>query len=153
MPVSIHNIPYPLLLLLIYYLSDIELIREAEHFIYIENQFLCVHSDDAIAWFDLLTVLFSISATKDGEQIVNKIAEALVERIIRAHRDGNKFKVFIAIPELPGFAGNVKDESSLQFIMAGQYRTINRGGSSIYEQLWKAGIEPYVSTFFAVRLR
>ena len=46
------------------------------------------------------------------------------------------------LPEVPGFAGNVKDESSVKTIMAAQYRTINRGGSSIYEELKKADIEP-----------
>ncbi|KAL0576186.1 hypothetical protein V5O48_005784 [Marasmius crinis-equi] len=101
----------------------IELIREAKHFIYIENQFF-------------------ISATKDGEQVKNRIAGALVERIVRAAREGTKFFVIVCIPEVPGFAGDVKDESSVKIIMAGQYRTINRGGSSIYEEIRKAGFEP-----------
>lgn len=52
-------------------------------------------------------------------------------------------KVFVVIPELPGFAGDVKNESGLKTIMAAQYRTMNRGGSSIYEQIRKAGFEPY----------
>lgn len=43
---------------------------------------------------------------------------------------------------MPGFAGNVKDESSVKTIMAAQYRTMNRGGASIYEELRKAAIEP-----------
>lgn len=51
-------------------------------------------------------------------------------------------QVVVVIPEVPGFAGNVKDESSVQVIMAAQYRTINRGGASIYEELRKANIEP-----------
>ena len=36
----------------------------------------------------------------------------------------------------------VKDESSVKTIMAGQYRTMNRGGHSIYEEVRKAGYEP-----------
>jgi phospholipase D1/2 len=47
------------------------------------------------------------------------------------------------IPEVPGFAGNIKDESALKIIMAAQWRTINRGGHSIYEEIRKAGYEPY----------
>jgi phospholipase D1/2 len=43
---------------------------------------------------------------------------------------------------LPGFAGDVKSEGSLKIIMAAQYRTMNRGGSSIYEDIRKAGYEP-----------
>jgi phospholipase D1/2 len=48
----------------------------------------------------------------------------------------------VVIPELPGFAGDVKKESSLKTIMAAQYRTINRGGKSIFEELRKARINP-----------
>lgn len=96
---------------------------------------------------------------------MNQIAAALVERIVRAAREGKKFKVrstffvsanqkklmclffgqvVVAIPEVPGFAGDVKNESSIKTIMAAQYRTINRGGSSIYEEVRKAGYEPWV---------
>lgn len=51
-------------------------------------------------------------------------------------------QVVVVIPELPGFAGDVKSEKSLKIIMAAQYRTINRGGSSIYEEVRRAGFEP-----------
>jgi phospholipase D1/2 len=50
--------------------------------------------------------------------------------------------VIVVIPELPAFAGDVKNESSLKTIMAAQYRTINRGGNSIYEEIRNAGFEP-----------
>ncbi|KIJ62481.1 hypothetical protein HYDPIDRAFT_30440 [Hydnomerulius pinastri MD-312] len=101
----------------------IQLIREASHFIYIENQFF-------------------ISNTRDEGPVRNQIARALVERIIAAAKDGKKFKVVVVIPELPGFAGDVKSETALKTIMAAQYRTINRGGHSIYEEIRKAGYEP-----------
>ncbi|TFK38573.1 phospholipase D [Crucibulum laeve] len=101
----------------------IQLIKEAEHFIYIENQFF-------------------ISSTKKGESVTNQIARALVDRIVRAANEGEKFKVIVTIPEVPGFAGDIKAEGSLKVIMAAQYRTINRGGSSIYEEIRKAGYEP-----------
>ncbi|KAG7085424.1 hypothetical protein E1B28_002985 [Marasmius oreades] len=101
----------------------IQMIREANHFIYIENQFF-------------------ISATKDGEQIKNRIAGALVERIVKAAQEGRKFFVMVVIPEVPGFSGNIKDETAVKTIMAAQYRTMNRGGSSIYEEIRKAGYEP-----------
>ncbi|THH27911.1 hypothetical protein EUX98_g6279 [Antrodiella citrinella] len=100
-----------------------QLIREAKHYIYIENQFF-------------------ISATNDKSPIKNQIAKALVERIILASENDDKFRVVVVLPEVPGFAGNVKDESSVKIIMAAQYRTINRGGSSIYEELRKVNIEP-----------
>ncbi|KAM6499803.1 phospholipase D/nuclease [Amanita muscaria] len=101
----------------------IKLIQEAERFIYIENQFF-------------------ISSTGDDGAVKNQIAKALVERILRAATQGSKFTVTVVIPELPGFAGDVKDTASLKFIMGAQYRTINRGGHSIYEELRKANLEP-----------
>ncbi|KAF9076259.1 hypothetical protein BDP27DRAFT_1398485 [Rhodocollybia butyracea] len=101
----------------------IQLINESRHYIYIENQFF-------------------ISATHKGDVVTNQIAGALAQRIIRAARDGQNFKVVVVIPEVPAFSGNIKDESSLKTIMAAQYRTINRGGHSIYEVVRKAGYEP-----------
>ncbi|KAF8622038.1 hypothetical protein AX15_007323 [Amanita polypyramis BW_CC] len=100
-----------------------KLILEAERFIYIENQFF-------------------VSSTKNDDVVKNKIAGALVDRIVRAAREGAEFTVIVVIPELPAFAGDVKDTSSLKFILGAQYRTINRGGHSIYEEIRKAGYEP-----------
>ncbi|KAF9244484.1 hypothetical protein BU15DRAFT_85872 [Melanogaster broomeanus] len=91
----------------------IQLIREANHFIYIG----------------------SISNTQDDGPVKNKIAKALVERISRCRQSRTKgSRSWSFIPELPGFAGDT--------IMAAQYRTINRGGHSIYEEIRKAGYEP-----------
>ncbi|OAX38224.1 phospholipase D/nuclease [Rhizopogon vinicolor AM-OR11-026] len=101
----------------------IQMIKEANHFIYIENQFF-------------------ISNTRTEGPVKNQIAKALVERIIEAARDGRKFKVIVVIPELPGFAGDIKNDTALKTIMAAQYRTINRGGHSIYEDIRAAGFEP-----------
>ncbi|KAG9018728.1 hypothetical protein FRB90_010196 [Tulasnella sp. 427] len=101
----------------------IQMIREANHFIYIENQFF-------------------ISNAGDKGPIENRIAEALVERILSAARSGQKFKVFVVIPEVPGFAGDIKQQDGLKTIMAAQWRTINRGGGSIYEKIRDAGYEP-----------
>ncbi|KAJ6452893.1 hypothetical protein C8R47DRAFT_262895 [Mycena vitilis] len=101
----------------------IKLIEESEHFIYIENQFF-------------------ISSTYDKDEVKNQIARALVERIVRAAQADQKFQVIVTIPEVPGFSGNIKDQGGLKTIMAAQYRTINRGGHSIYEEIRKAGFEP-----------
>jgi phospholipase D1/2 len=101
----------------------IQLIREANHFVYIENQFF-------------------ISNTGKEGPVKNQIAAALVERIIAAARSGTKFKVIVVIPEVPGFAGDVKKENSIKTIMAAQYRTINRGGYSIFEEISRAQLDP-----------
>ena len=55
----------------------------------------------------------------------NLIAKALVDRILIAARDGANFKVVVVIPEVPGFAGQIKDESALKTIMAAQVRLIS----------------------------
>lgn len=85
---------------------------------------------------------FSISNTGDTGPVKNQIAKALVDRILRAATEGKKFKVVVLIPEVPGFAGDISDETAIKVIMAGQYRTINRGGDSIYEVIRNAGFEP-----------
>ncbi|TPR03344.1 Homocysteine S-methyltransferase family protein [Aspergillus niger] len=101
-------------------------IRNSQHFIYIENQFF-------------------ITATGDAQKPVeNKIGVAIVERILRAARAGEKFKIIVVIPSVPCFAGDLSDESTLgtRAIMEFQYNCINRGGSSIMEMIAKEGFNP-----------
>ncbi|KAI0263930.1 phospholipase D [Gloeopeniophorella convolvens] len=112
------------------YLKAIQL---SEHFVYIENQFF-------------------ITSTVVGDvTIENKIGDAIVHRIIRAHREGTKWKCCIVIPLLPGFPFPVDhtDASSLRIILECQNRTIGRGPNSIFSRLRKEGIDPdeYVSVF------
>ena len=47
---------------------------------------------------------------------------------------------------MPGFAGDIKTDKSVKHILAAQYRTINRGGNSIYELIRKEGYDPCVSS-------
>ncbi|KAK4692964.1 phospholipase D1/2, partial [Lecanoromycetidae sp. Uapishka_2] len=104
----------------------IGVIQAAEHFVYIENQFF-------------------ITATSDEQKPVkNKIGAAIVERIVRAAKAGQKFKVIVCIPAIPGFAGDLKDDASLgtRAIMEFQYNSINRGGHSIMEMIAKEGYDP-----------
>ncbi|KAF8802982.1 phospholipase D/nuclease [Phlegmacium glaucopus] len=96
----------------------IQLINEANHYIYIGI----------------------ISATMSGDVVTNTIAKALLERIVRAAKEGKKFKVVVVIPEVPGFSGDIKDVRAIKTIMGAQYRTINRGGHSIYDGIRDAGI-------------
>ncbi|RYO72663.1 hypothetical protein AA0113_g918 [Alternaria arborescens] len=103
-----------------------EVIRNSKHFIYIENQFF-------------------ITATGDQQKpIKNKIGAAMVERIIRAARNGEKYKMIVMIPAVPAFAGDLKLDEALgtRAIMEFQYDSINRGGHSIYEEIAKAGFNP-----------
>ncbi|KAJ7474517.1 hypothetical protein B0H11DRAFT_2282327 [Mycena galericulata] len=112
--------------------ASITLIKEEQHFIYIENQFF-------------------ISSIYDKDEVNNQIARALVERIVCAAQPGKSSsfyrvdahapKVIVMIPELPAFSGNIKDEGSLKIVVVAQYRTIDRGGQSIHEDIRKAGHE------------
>lgn len=101
-------------------------IRNSQHFIYIENQFF-------------------ITATSNAQSPVkNLIGAAIVERILRAARAGEKYKIIVVIPSVPGFAGDLKDDAALgtRAIMEYQYNAINRGGHSIMELIAKEGYNP-----------
>lgn len=96
-----------------------ELIRNAENFIYIENQFFVTTCDP----------------DKDLD-VKNRIGRELVDRIVKAHKAQKNFRVYIVLPLLPGF-------DSFNAIQAVQYynlRSIKLGDYSIYNSLKKEGI-------------
>lgn len=104
----------------------IDIIQRSQHFVYIENQFF-------------------ITATGDQQKPVkNQIGRALVERIIRAARAGQRYKVIVLMPSVPAFAGDLRDDAALgtRAIMEFQYNSINRGGHSIMEMIAREGINP-----------
>ncbi|KAJ7696033.1 phospholipase D [Mycena rosella] len=112
------------------YLKAIQL---SEHFVYIENQF------------------FITSTVVNDIKVENKIGDAIVKRIIRAHHDDMPWKCCIMIPVLPGFTFPVdhSDASAIRIILECQNRTIARGPHSIFSRLRKEGIDPdeYISVF------
>jgi phospholipase D1/2 len=79
----------------------------------------------------------------DGVPIENGIGDALVERIIRAHKEKTPWKACIVIPLLPGYTYPIDsgEGSSVRLIMECQNRTISRGSSSIFSRLRKEGID------------
>ncbi|TKA73070.1 hypothetical protein B0A49_02153 [Cryomyces minteri] len=104
----------------------IKTIRESKHFVYIENQFF-------------------ITATSDRQRpIKNKIGAAITERIIRAARNREQYMVFVMMPAIPAFAGDLQSDDALstRCIMEFQYNSINRGGHSIMETIAREGIDP-----------
>jgi phospholipase D1/2 len=108
-------------------------IEQSEHFVYIENQF------------------FITSCECDGTQIENAIGDALVNRIIRAHKEGTEWRAVILLPLMPGFQNTIDspDGSSLRLIMYAQYYSLCRGDTSIFAKLKRAGLEPedYISVY------
>ncbi|OMJ91836.1 hypothetical protein SteCoe_5508 [Stentor coeruleus] len=95
----------------------LNLIDEADHFIYIENQFF-------------------ISSTA-GNPVKNSIAQALVDRIKIAALNKEKFKVIVVLPLLPGFSGGIDEAAAsvLRIQLHWLYATISRGENSILKQL------------------
>lgn len=114
----------------------VKLIEESEHFVYMENQF------------------FVTSTETLNTKVVNRIGDALVERILRAHRNDEEWRCCILLPLMPGFQNTVDqaEGSSVRLIMQFQYRSICRGPHSIFGRLEAAGINPedYIS-FFSLR--
>jgi len=114
----------------------VKLIEKSEHFVYIENQF------------------FIISCEVEGTKVQNTIGDALVERIIRAAASNEAWLAVIVIPLMPGFQNTVdqQDGTSIRLIMQYQFRSINRGESSIFGRLRAAGLDPedYIQ-FYSLR--
>ncbi|XP_011059862.1 PREDICTED: phospholipase D1 isoform X5 [Acromyrmex echinatior] len=103
----------------------IQAISEAERYIYIENQF------------------FITLASMDKGGVKNQIGKTLLKRILRAHREGAVFRVFVVMPLLPGFEGEVGGPSgtALRAITHWNYNSISRGKDSILNQLLEAGVK------------
>lgn len=114
----------------------LKLIEQSEHYIYIENQF------------------FVTTSSWDGVIIENRIGDAIVDRIIKAHVEKKTWKAFIIIPLMPGFDSPVDQPgaSSLRVIVQCQYCSISRGPTSIFGKLQKLGINPHEYIhFFSLR--
>jgi len=114
----------------------LKLIETSEHFVYLENQF------------------FVTASAFDGTVIENRIGDALVDRIIRAHNEKKKWKAVIMIPLMPGFESQVDEAegSAVRVIMQCQYMSISRGSTSIFAKLRKMKINPYdYIQFFSLR--
>lgn len=111
-------------------------IQMSDHFVYIENQF------------------FVTSTEVEGTVIENNIGNALVSRIIRAHREDTQWRAIIVIPLIPGFPMPISepDASSVRIICESQFHSICRGEHSIFGKLRREGIDPdqYIG-FFSLR--
>ncbi|XP_061024323.1 phospholipase D1 isoform X4 [Dama dama] len=92
-------------------------IENSKHYIYIENQFFISCADDRV--------------------VFNRIGNAIAQRILKAHRGSQRYRVYVVIPLLPGFEGDISTGggNALQAIMHFNYRTMCRGENSILGQL------------------
>ncbi|XP_071943012.1 phospholipase D1-like [Antedon mediterranea] len=97
-------------------------IQTAEHYIYIENQFFISLIDDS--------------------EVTNQIANALFQRIVKAYREKATFRVYVVLPLLPAFQGEVGEDEgrSIHAILHWEYKSICKGEGSLLERLKKEGI-------------
>ncbi|XP_053566112.1 phospholipase D1 [Bombina bombina] len=95
----------------------VHVIENSKHYIYIENQFFISCADNKV--------------------VFNKIGDTIAQRILKAHRENKRYRVYVITPLLPGFEGDISTGggSALQAVMHFNYRTICRGENSIIGQL------------------
>ena len=108
-----------------------QIIEEAQHFVYIENQF------------------FITATGEEQAPIHNTIGRAMVNAVIRAAKEERTFRIIIIIPAIPGFAGDLRGDAAIgtRAIMDYQYKSIARGEHSIMGQIKKAGYDPHKYIF------
>uniref|UniRef100_A0A1I8MGT7 Phospholipase n=1 Tax=Musca domestica TaxID=7370 RepID=A0A1I8MGT7_MUSDO len=106
----------------------IQTITKAQHYIYIENQFF---------------ITMQLGATGTLSNVRNQIGEALFKRIVRAHKERKVFRVYVVMPLLPGFEGDVGGSSgnAVRAITHWNYASISRGKSAILVRLKEIGIK------------
>ncbi|KAI5777723.1 phospholipase D/transphosphatidylase [Geopyxis carbonaria] len=120
-------------------------ISTAQNFVYIENQF-----------FITSTTPSDSKSTRNPEfPVANRIGAAIVEAISRAHAEDRKFRVIVVMPAIPGFPGDLRQDSATgtRAIIDYQYKSICRGEHSIFGRLRARGIDPgaYIR-FFNLRV-
>ena len=104
------------------------LIDNAKHYIYIENQFF-------------ITKTFSEDERKESglnldKIVLNEIGYHLRCRIERAYKEKTNFRVFICIPLLPGFSGTPGESSTMNGVLKHTFQSISHNkGMSLMEKL------------------
>lgn len=112
-------------------------IKNAQHFIYIENQF------------------FISSQNGSWGKVQNEVQSAIVERIVRAHKANEDFHVMIIIPLKPEFSGdwddNDGDGKALRTVTFWVEATLYRGEDSLFSKLESMNIPKEVAIkYFSV---
>jgi phospholipase D1/2 len=110
-----------------------EIIRNAQHYVYIENQFF-----------------ITATTQNDKNPVHNQIGAAMVDAVVRAAKEERNFKIIILIPAIPGFAGDLRDNAAAgtRAIMDYQFKSICRGDESIFGRIKAQGVDPEKHIFF-----
>nr|XP_016943422.1 phospholipase D2 isoform X1 [Drosophila suzukii]XP_016943425.1 phospholipase D2 isoform X1 [Drosophila suzukii] len=108
----------------------IQTITKAQHYVYIENQFF-------------ITMQLGMGVPGAHNNVRNQIGETLFKRIVRAHKERKPFRVFVIMPLLPGFEGDVGGSTGIavRAITHWNYASISRGRTAILNRLEEAGID------------
>ena len=115
----------------------LDAIRNAKHFIYIENQF------------------FISSQEGFWRKVQNRIQSALVERIVRAHKARENFHVMVMTPLKPEFPGDWDSSDfngdALRAVTFWNQATIYHGEDSLFKKLEKENIPKDIAkNYFSV---
>ena len=108
-----------------------ELIENSKHYIFIENQFFISKS-----YTDEEKKKKNINEFSKDELVKNEISLYIRRRIEKAYENNENFKVFVFIPLISAYPGNIDVNQGLQLILKHMYKTINRNnGLSLIELL------------------
>ena len=119
------------------YNAYVDAIKNAKHFIYIENQF------------------FISSQEGFWRKVQNKTQSALVERIVQAHEAGENFHVMVITPLKPEFPGDWdssdRNGDALRSVTFWAQATICHGKDSLFSKLEKRNIPKEIAgKYFSV---
>ena len=111
------------------YNAYLQAIENAEHFIYIENQFFI----------------------SSHGKVQNKIMLTLADRIYRAHQQSQDFRAMVIIPLKPEFPEKWDADDNLRLVSYETYATIYRGEDCLMNRLKEKGIpSEAIPNYFSV---
>ena len=111
------------------YNAYLQAIENAEHFIYIENQFFI----------------------SSHGNVYNKVMSTLADRIYRAHQESQDFRAMIIIPLKPEFPEKWDTDVNLRFVSYKTYATIYHGKECLMNRLKEKGIpSEAIPNYFSV---
>ncbi|CAG0903669.1 unnamed protein product [Darwinula stevensoni] len=95
-------------------------------------------------------------STRPGSIVQNKVADSLFQRILRAHEKGEELRVYVVLPLLPAFPGEITKGNvgkPIQTITHWNYLSISKGANSLLSRLRAAGIQDHSQyiNFFSLR--
>ncbi|CAD6195581.1 unnamed protein product [Caenorhabditis auriculariae] len=106
-------------------MAYLSLIANSKHYLYIENQFFV--------------------SMIDSNDVTNEVCKVIYNRIVRAYKEKENYRVYILIPLMPGFEGDVgaPGGSSLQAVLHWTFQSLSQGPNSLIERLKAVMPDPF----------